>query len=263
VTDPFYERVLRTLVRDRVVAPTDRVLVVCGGDADRDALLASGFTDVVVSNLDERIHDDSPFAPYAWSRQDAEQLEYGDATFDWVVVHAGLHHCASPHRGLAEMLRVGRSGAVVFEARDSATMRAATRLGFADTFEVEAVVANGGGFGGVRNGSIPNHVYRWTERDVRKTVASLLPMSDHEIRFFYGLRLPLERLAMARSRARLAVVRTVGVAAPIVERLAPRQGNEFAFAIRTNVRLKPWIRRRDDGGYELDQTWAQARYQQP
>jgi ubiquinone/menaquinone biosynthesis C-methylase UbiE len=50
------------------------------------------------------------FAPFSWSFQDAEQLSFEDEAFDYVFVHAGLHHCASPHRALLEMYRVARRG---------------------------------------------------------------------------------------------------------------------------------------------------------
>ena len=35
---------------------------------------------------------------------------FEDGAFDFVVVHQGLHHCHSPHRGLLEMYRVARRG---------------------------------------------------------------------------------------------------------------------------------------------------------
>ncbi len=59
------------------------------------------------------------------------------------MVHAGLHHCGSPHRALLEMYRVARKAAVVFEARDSLMMRSAVALGFTNDFELEAVSSEG------------------------------------------------------------------------------------------------------------------------
>ena len=106
-----------------------------------------------------------------------------------------------------------------------------------EEYEVTAVAANEGRWGGVRNGPVPNHVYRWTEREVRKTVRSLLPGDQHDIRFAYGL----------RAAGRPAGPEPAGAAgarplAPVVERVAPRQGNEFAFVISKNVRPQPWLR---------------------
>ena len=83
---------------------------------------------------------------------------------------------------------------------------------------------------------MPNHVYRWTEREVRKTVRSLLPGYQHDIRFSYGLRLPADRLGHGR------LVHAAQAIAPVVERVAPRQGNEFAFVVTRNVGPQPWLR---------------------
>jgi SAM-dependent methyltransferase len=237
VTDRFYLDILRRLVADGVVATSDRLLVACGGQVDRDTLVAAGFTDVVITNLDERMDVYNEYAPFEWRHEDAEALTAADDSVDWGVVHHGLHHCASPHRALAELLRVGRKGAIAFEARDSLVVRAGVRLGLVEEYEVTAVAANEGRWGGVRNGPIPNHVYRWTEREVRKTVQSLLPSHQHDIRFAYGLRLPADRLGQ-RSR----MLHAAQAVAPVVERVAPRQGNEFAFIVTKNIRPQPWLR---------------------
>jgi len=235
VTDSFYRDTLTGLIADGVVTPADRLLVVCGGPVDRDTLVAIGFTDVAITNLDERMTGDE-YAPYRWQREDAEALSAADDSVDWGLVHHGLHHCASPHRALAELLRVGRKGAIVFEARDSLVVRAGVRLGLVEEYEVTAVAANDGRWGGVGNGPVPNHVYRWTEREVRKTVRSLLPAHEHDIRFAYGLKVPADRLGSRQ------VVRVAQALAPIAERLAPRQGNQFAFVVAKNVRRQPWLR---------------------
>jgi ubiquinone/menaquinone biosynthesis C-methylase UbiE len=240
VTDPFYRRTLTRLLDEGVASTDDRIVVVCGGPVDRDTLVAAGFTNVVITNLDQRMVGDE-YAPYTWDRQDAEALTWPDDSADWGLVHAGLHHCASPHRALGELLRVGRKGAIAFEARDSLLVRAGVRLGLVEEYEVTAVAANGGDFGGVRNGPVPNHVYRWTEREVRKTVQSLLPAHQHDIRFLYGLRVPTERLGAGW---RGALGRTATKAAPVVAKVTPRQGNEFAFVVHKNVRPQPWLRDR-------------------
>jgi len=236
VTDRFYIEILERLVAGGVATTGDRLLVSCGGPADRDTLLTAGFTDVLITNLDERMQEYNEYAPFEWRQEDAEALSAADDSVDWGLVHHGLHHCASPHRALGELLRVGRKGAIVFEARDSLVVRAGVRFGLVEEYEVTAVAANDGRWGGVANGPVPNHVYRWTEREVRKTVRSLLPAHQHDIRFFYGLRLPVDRLGERR------IVRVAQTLAPIAARVAPRQGNEFAFVIMKNVRPQPWLR---------------------
>jgi hypothetical protein len=75
------------------------------------------------------------------------------------MVHAGLHHCASPHRALLERYRVARKAVLVFEARDSLMVRTAVALASSD-FELEAVSGEGYESGGLNNGPIPNLGYR-------------------------------------------------------------------------------------------------------
>jgi SAM-dependent methyltransferase len=234
VGDSFYRRTLARLLREGTLTLDDEILVVCGGPVDRETLSDLRFTSAVITNLDERMTGDE-YAPYRWQYEDAEALSAPDDSVDWGLVHHGLHHCASPHRAFAELLRVGRKGAIVFEARDSVAVRAGLRLGWVEEFEVTAVEANDGKWGGVRNGPVPNHVYRWTEREVRKTVNSLRPTHDHEIRYFYGVRVPVERWGDSRG------TRAIAIAATIVTRVLPKQGNEFAFVVRKDVRAKPWV----------------------
>ncbi len=239
----FYGRVLHALLDEGIIRRSDSLLVVCGGRTDADFLLEAGFSVANISNLDTACAQD--YSPYQWSHQDAEMLSFPDANFDWAVVHGGLHHCASPHRALLEMCRVARKGVVVIEARDSALMRLAVRLGFTPEYELEAVVLHGFSSGGVRNSAVPNYIYRWTEREVKKTIESAYPDRQNEFRWFYGLELPRQRLTMARLPLRLAAY-FLGFGAKVCQWSLPRQGNRFAFAILHNGD-KPWIERSDDG----------------
>jgi SAM-dependent methyltransferase len=62
---------------------------------------------------------------------DAENLPFGDASFDLVYVHDGLHHLEHPEAGLAEMARVARCAVSVTEPARAALTRAAVRTGLA------------------------------------------------------------------------------------------------------------------------------------
>ena len=181
------------------------VLVVAGGPADRDAFRELGFEQVTISNVDEEVAAEE-LAPYDWSFQDAEALTYPDGSFDLTVVSAGLHHCRSPHRALLELYRVARVAALAIESRDSALMRVAVKLGAVDDYELAAVAAHGLRSGGVANTSTPNYVYRWSEREVEKTVASFAPHARHRIRFFREFELP-EALVEIDRGARANVLR--------------------------------------------------------
>ena len=93
----FAESVLRQLMEERVINQTDSFLSVCAGDEEKDLFTTLGFTNVTISNLDERITG-REFAPFKWSFQDAQKLSFEDGQFDYAFVSDGLHHCASPHR---------------------------------------------------------------------------------------------------------------------------------------------------------------------
>jgi len=223
----FYERVLRRLVEQGLVQRDWRVLVVAGGPVDREAFAACGFTDVTFTNLSGDGDE----------RQDAEALTYEDDSFDFAVISAGLHHCASPHRALLELYRVGRHGILALEARDSALMRVAQRLGVVDEYELTAVADNDFAAGGVRNSPVPNYVYRWTEREVEKTIASAAPERRHRFVWFRELELPVSVLELGgKGKWRFA-------AAPLqlVTKVFPRQANLFAFAV-FREQLQPWMR---------------------
>jgi SAM-dependent methyltransferase len=209
----FYDETLRQLIGAGTISTSDKVLVVCGGSYDADVLKGLGFKSVTLSNLDGSYagHD----ADYVWERQDTENLTYGNDQFDVAMVHAGLHHCASPHRALLEMYRVARKAVVVFEARDSLMMRAAVSLGFTGEFELEAVSGEGYESGGLNNGPIPNLNFRWTEREVVKTIRAADPAHEEKIDFFYGLRLPTLRFEHVNAPARRIALKLIG---PAVQR---------------------------------------------
>ena len=260
--EDFYSSVLQAAESAKVMDPTMRVLVVAGGGYDRDVFLARGYRDVTISNVDTRIDASGDYAPYAWSYQDAESLSFESDSFDVVVVHAGLHHCHSPHRALAEMHRVARRAVVLVEARDSLLVRLAARLGFTDDYEVEAVVANGYVAGGVANSAVPNYVYRWTERELEKFARALDPTGMPQLRYVYGLRLPFQRLAMHRNPAKRVVAHLSSGLVAVVQKLAPRQGNYFGAIIRKerdSASLFPWLIGGAPGP-SINRDWCEARY---
>lgn len=240
----------------RLLIPKDAtILVVCGGEGDRAVFQELGYTNVTISNLQEQVGS-GQFHPYNWALQDAEKLTYPDESFDYVVVNAGLHHCASPHRALLEMYRTARSGILVVESRDNLLVRLAQRLGFSWEYELPGVFCDSSHLGGVRASSVPNYIYRWNEREVMKTVQSYAPFAHHRIDFYYGLRLPywlLDRCGSSGHRV------AASLASPFVKalvRVFPRQGNLFAFFIHKPIvtDLHPWMKTPS----ELDFAYAKS-----
>jgi SAM-dependent methyltransferase len=211
---------------------------------DREKLLAAGFSEVTISNLDTQ-HQGN-LKPYQWSLQDAENLSFPDDAFDFAIVHMGLHHCFSPHRALLEMLRVSRRGALVFENRDSFLLNVAKTLGYTVDYELEAVTANQFVAGGAGNGPIPNFVYRWTEKEVIKTVKSAYPAHPAHVEFFYRLRLPYYRLDGTSRPIQKTILRVLGPILECIVSLAKKQSNEFGFFIEKQDSLHPWLERNVD-----------------
>jgi hypothetical protein len=234
----FYPRLLLDCIAAGLLDPAAPTLVVAGDEVDRDALRAGGFTDVTISNLDAN-GGAAAIAPYRWAALDAEAIALPDNAYAQVIDHMGLHHCASPHRALLEMYRVAARAVLVVENRDSLAMRLAGRIGLVDDFELEAVRDGAREFGGLRNSGVPNHVYRWTEREVRKAIASADPAHEVPIGFVYHLRFPEQRAGEARGLRRLAFAAARPLAAGVA-RLMPRQANVFAFRVDKGERgLRP------------------------
>ena len=237
----LYADTVQQLVAEGRLDPALPTLVVAGGPTDRQVLLEAGFTDVTISNLDERMigHE---FAPYKWLYLDAEALTVEPGQFPQIIEHMGLHHCASPHRGLLEMYRCAGQSVLAFENRDSLTMALATRLGFVPVYEFEAVAGNDYTYGGQRNSAVPNAVYRWTEREVEKTLASYDPARKAAIRYFYGLRLPHHRANLIGNPVKRLAFKAALVPFSVLSKAFPRQMNEFGFFIDKRASpLQPWI----------------------
>lgn len=248
----FYFHLLRELVDAGKLDPHASTLVVAGAEFDRDALSSAGFTNATISNIRTK-EAAGQVAPYAWQHLDAENLEVADESFDQVIEHMGLHHCGSPHRALLEMYRVARKAVLVVENRDSFLMHVANKLGFAGDFEFEAVMDGNYEYGGHRNTAVPNHVYRWTEREVEKTIASADPAYQVPIEFFHDLRFPEQRVAAMRGLKR-AAAEASRLPLAVFAKLFPRQANVFGFLARKGERrLQPWMER--DGGRMKQGEW--------
>jgi SAM-dependent methyltransferase len=254
----FYKKTMLRLLASGDILTDDRVLVICGGPYDAGVLSELGFKAVVITNLDGSY--DAEIKAYPCAREDAENLTYADDEFDLAIVHAGLHHCPSPHRALLEMYRVAKKAAIVFEARDSLLMRLATWLRFTNDFELEAVSGHGLESGGLRNGPIPNLNYRWLEREVIKVIRAADPAHVEKIKFFYGLRLPTLRFDNVNAPFRRLMLKAMAPAVEALIGLFPKQGNEFGFAIFKTGQLRDWMEV-TDGKLRLSREKADQRGQ--
>jgi lipopolysaccharide/colanic/teichoic acid biosynthesis glycosyltransferase/ubiquinone/menaquinone biosynthesis C-methylase UbiE len=257
----FYLDVLRDLLRTGVLHRDMEILVVCGGKVDRAVLAACGFRRVVISNIDVATGG-TDFAPFTWSYQDAERLTYADESFDFCLVHSGLHHCYSPHRAMLEMYRVARVGLLLFEPYDNLITRLGVRLRIGQEYEHASVFCNRYDHGGVANTPIPNYVYRWTEKEIVKTVQTFAPHARHDIRFIHKMRIPWTQLRKRRNRALYGIVRLAQPALKLLETSAPRQSNNFAALVlkpELPQALHAWLRM-DGDTIVLDNAWVDSHY---
>jgi SAM-dependent methyltransferase len=238
-----------------------RILVVGAEDNDLHVFRHLGFSNVTLLNLGCRC----PPLPDGWvfARGDGHSLPFPDESFDAVVTHATLHHCRSPHRVVLEMYRVARVDVVFIEARDSSLMRWVECLGITQSYEVTAVFGNGGVRGGVDDTEIPNFVFRWTEREVEKTINAYAPHLRHGYSFRYALDLPQTPAALRNSFFSRLFVQAIRPLSHLLGMILGRQRNLFAARIHKpqgRDGLQPWLEWRADGAPGFNRRWAESRF---
>jgi SAM-dependent methyltransferase len=249
----FYRHALVQWVRGK----DSTILVVGGSENDRDVFRELGFRNVTISNVATALAR-ADCAPFQTAVADAEALPFPDGAFDYTVCHAVLHHCRSPHAGLLELYRVASKAAIVFESRDSLTIRLMGRLGLSQVYEWGAVVSNGCEAGGMRDTQIPNFVYRWTEREVEKTVATYAPHARHRIEYARGNAAPLH--ATSGWSLKSLMFRLLIPVYRLFVMLFPSQQNMFAFKIEKPTLpndLQPWLTMAG-GEVVFDRKWAET-----
>jgi SAM-dependent methyltransferase len=226
------------------------VLALGAGQEDLEILNACGFKQIVLSNLET-----------AGLALDAENISLPDNSYPVVFAHAVLHHCRCPHKAVGEMARVAQRHVLFIEPNDSWALRFLVRKGLSFPYELSAVAAQQYLRGGLRDGPIPNYIYRWTGREVAKCVAAYHPerqfdISAHPFWDFYVNEYEL----LSRRESRVA---------PLAQKLGPRnlinllhlgqaifnllpqlrsQGNKFFCAI-SKRELQPWIETREGRHY--------------
>lgn len=252
-----FHRVFDRWLQAHQVDRTGDVLILGASAEDGHSFEQAGFSNVTLSQISASEQPaEEPSSEVAYL--DAEDLALEDGYCDVVFVHEVLHHCRSPHRAVCEMLRITRRHVAVMEPHDSLAMRLLTRLKFSSPFELPAVIGNNCVRGGVRDTCIPNYLYRWSERDVRKLASSFLP--EFEISVFcypyWDFNITEEMLEL-RTEARLSglyrifgktnFLRLLRLIQAVLNRVPPlrAQGNKFFFAVRREETLRPWLERRD------------------
>ena len=243
-------KVIRHRLNASRVNTNEPVLVVGGEQEDFDILSACGFKQIVLSNIDE-----------TGMVLDAENIALPDNSYPVVFAHAVLHHCRSPQKAVGEMVRVSQKHVFFVEPNDSWALRMLVRLGFSFPYELAAVAAHEYNRGGMRNGPIPNYIYRWTGPEARKSVFAYHPelrlrVRAHPYWDFYVnecelLKRKETRVAeLAQKMGPRNFIHLLHLAQKLLNLLPPlrMQGNKF-FCTISKGDLHPWIERRDGQCY--------------
>jgi len=87
---------------------------------------------------------------------DAEDLPFGNGSFDLVIVRAGLHHLPNPYKGIYEMNRVSKKGFIFIEAQKNFITKILIKLRLAEEYEESG-----------------NYVYRFTRNEIKVLMQKL------------------------------------------------------------------------------------------
>ena len=257
----YYKKILNDLISKKILDKKMKILVLCGDKYDKQIFESCHFSNVVISNINDQIEKNT-FTPFKWSYQDAENLTFEDNSFDFCIVHSGLHHCYSPHRALLEMYRVSRKGCLLFEPYDNLLTRLGVLFHIGQEYELASVFFNNCSSGGVKNTTIPNYVYRWTEKEIIKTIKSFALYGKNNFNFFYMMRIPWHQLKGKKNKL---IYYAVLLSFPFLKTFSfvfPKQSNNFAALVlkpKITNDLYPWLLC-ENGDIKINRSWLESRY---
>ncbi len=224
--DKFLKSIIDNTIKNRKA----KVLVICGGSKESRIFSNLGFINVTITNINSNTNSK---IKYNFKKQNALHLNYTNNSFDYVFVNDGLHHCSSPHKALLEMYRVARIGALGIESKDSYLMRLLVKLKITNNFELSSLQE---GSGGVDGTYIPNYVYRWTKREIEKTIKSYDPMHIQEFSYRYYNVMPLKIYSFPQ-----LVRNVIFIMSKIIFFIFRNQQNLFSFYIKKSKQQQPWF----------------------
>ena len=163
----------------------DKSILVLGASSDEASLFHKlQFKKITLSNIDLSQLKGAQKYNFKLIKVDFRNLfKLKNNSYDYIAVHASIHHTSKPHNTLLEMYRIAKHGILIIESNDSFIMRLSVKLNFSEDFEKSAV--NESTYGeGVDGSNVPNYVYRWTEREIKKLFYSYQP--DKKINIFFN-----------------------------------------------------------------------------
>jgi ubiquinone/menaquinone biosynthesis C-methylase UbiE len=227
----FYQNCLSEFISDKSAS-----ILVCGAGVS-DALIFDKlkYTNVTFSGMDLR---EGITGNFKQSQQNAEAISFEDGFFDYCVMHASIHHTRLPHKVITELYRVAKKGVVFIEARDSFLMQLTEKFGLTEEFEVKGNFPGSG----VNGTDIPNFIYRWTEREVIKTIRCFDPCYNPVFSFRYGANYPDGE---GKSLWKRLFIKGLFPIFKGFTLLFPKQQNLFAVNIKKNndpKNLRAWLK---------------------
>ena len=241
------KKIFERLLKSKKIKRSDSILVVGGLKEERDFFTGFNFKNITISNIAKM--DTKIIAPFKYTKQDMNRLTFSDNHFDFVFVSASLHHSSSPVCALLEMYRVAKKGIILTEVRDSLTIKLGQKMGLIPEYEIAAVIDNNFSQGGVDNTKIPNYVYRWTERELKKIVSSFNPTGKHEFLFFYKFAPSFLQDKILEHKGKYYLLKTLAIIIKPLVFFFKKQGNIFSAVIlkpRIPKDLFPWLKYRSD-----------------
>ena len=203
------------------------ILVLGAGSLDREVFLELGYENVTFSNIESS--DEKKLNFY----ENIHDIKLKDNSYEYCIAHACIHHSSKPHLAILELFRVCSKGSLIIEANDSFISRVACKLKLSEEYELSAVKKNIT-TGGVDNTSVPNYVYRWTEREVIKLMKSFRPDLKHKIFFDYS------------SHIKFTQSRVIRIFFDIFFLIFPKQKNLLSIYIdknNENLTTNSWIKK--------------------
>ena len=122
----------------------DKSILVLGASSDEASLFHKlQFKRVTLSNIDLAQLKGAEKYKFKKIKIDFRNLfKIKNNSYDYVVVHASIHHTSRPHNILLEMYRIAKHGILIVESNDSFVMRLSVKLNFSEDFEKSALNEN-------------------------------------------------------------------------------------------------------------------------
>ena len=202
-----------------------QILVLGAGDLDREIFDGLGYKNVTFSNIENSNEKKLNFY------ENIHDIKLKNNSYEYCIAHACIHHSSKPHQAIIELFRVCSKGSLIIEANDSFISRVACKLKLSEEYELSAVKKNITN-GGVDNTSIPNYVYRWTEREIIKLMKSFRPDLKHKIFFDYSFHIKFTQS------------KVIKIFFDIIFLIFPKQKNLLSIYIdKDNLIMNDWIKK--------------------